>query len=443
MNIAVAGLWHLGCVIAAGLAKAGHRVVGYDPDDGVVSHLKEGKAPLFEPGLDDAIAEGVRRGVLDFTSVGVTAMEYAEVLWVAYDTPVSEDDRADTGYVEKQVMGLLVHAPDGLLVLISSQMPVGSAARLESLAAERFPDKNIRFAVSPENLRLGQALGYFLKPDRVVVGIRNETDQRQLKEVFRLIDAPIEWMSVESAEMAKHAINAFLALSVTFANELAVLCEKTGADARQVERALKTESRIGPKAYVRPGSAFAGGTLARDVVFLSELAQREQASISLIPAIQSSNETHKQWIYRTVAEITGDKPGAAIAVLGLTYKPGTDTLRRSTSVEFCRWAVERGLSVRAHDPAVKALPTDLASKVVLSSTPEEACADAAVVVIGTPWPDYKQLRGEDVAALAPGSVIIDANRFIIDAWPRNPGLNFRAVGLADHGVHKRLGHAVW
>lgn len=429
MNITVAGLWHLGCVIAAGLAKAGHRVIGFDPDDAVVNKLKAGKAPLFEPGLDDAIAEGLVRGVLNFTSVGVAALEYTEVLWVAYDTPVSDDDRADTGYVEEQVMGLLVDAPVGLLVLISSQMPVGSAARLEQRAQATWPTKNIRFAVSPENLRLGQALPYFLKPDRVVVGVRKGEDRHLLEQVFAPINGPVEWMSVESAEMAKHAINAFLALSVTFANELAVLCEKTGADAREVERALKSESRIGPKAYVRPGSAFAGGTLARDVVFLSELAEANGAPITLVPAIQSSNETHKQWIYRVAADVLCGKTGARVAVLGLTYKPGTDTLRRSTSVEFCRWAAAQGCVVCAHDPAVNQLPEDLAVKIKLCATAKETCRGASLIVIGTPWPAFKDIKGEDVAVWAPGAVVVDPNRYLIDAWPRDLGLGFRAVGL--------------
>ncbi len=428
MNITIAGMWHLGCVIAAGLAKAGHRITGYDPDPNVIAGLMTGKAPLFEPGLDEAIAEGLQRRGLTFTGDGIAAMKDTGLLWIAYDTPVSDDDRADTAYVEDQVMALLAHAPTSLLVLISSQMPVGSAARLEARAHDAFTDKTIRFAVSPENLRLGQALPYFLKPDRIVVGVRTESDRRLLEQVFAPIEGPIEWMTVESAEMAKHAINAFLALSVTFANELAVLCEKTGADARQVERALKTESRIGPKAYVRPGSAFAGGTLARDVVFLSELAERENAPITLIPAIQTSNETHKQWIYRTAEEALKSRRDATVAVLGLTYKPGTDTLRRSTAVEFCRWAARQGHAVRVHDPAVKAVPDDLASLVTLCATVEEACRDAHLIVIGTPWPAFKTITGEDLATWSPGAILVDPNRFLIDTWPRNLDLSFRTVG---------------
>lgn len=423
MNITVAGLWHLGCVVSAGLAKAGHRVAGYDPDAGVVAGLKGGKAPLFEPDLDDTIAANAAAGRLTFTNDRAAAVADAELLWIAYDTPVSEDDRADTGYVEKEIRELLAVARPGLLVQISSQMPAGTIRAMEREHGDRF-----HFACSPENLRLGQALAYFLKPDRVVVGVRRAEDRVVLERALSPLACPVEWMSVESAEMAKHAINSFLAMSVTFANELAVLCEKVGADGREVERALKTESRIGPKAYVRPGSAFAGGTLARDVVFLSELARRERASIALIPAIQAGNEEHKKWMYRNVEQVLGGKRGAAIAVLGLTYKPGTDTLRRSTSVEFCRWAAGQGHQVRAHDPKAKVLPDDLAGKINLCPTALDACRNADVMVIGTPWPEYKEIDAADVARIAPGVAVMDPNRFLVDQWPKGLGMTYFMVG---------------
>lgn len=429
MNITVAGMWHLGCVIAAGMARVGHQVTGYDGDGKAVAELCKGKAPLFEPGLDEAIREGIDAGRLVAVSDPTSAMVGAELLWIAYDTPVADDDWADTAFVEEQIRGLLMHRDEPLLVLVSSQMPAGSIARLEKEHGSR----GFRFACSPENLRLGQALDCFLKPDRVVVGVRSPADRVELESVFHSIAAPIEWMGVESAEMAKHAINAFLALSVAFANELAVLCESIGADGREVERALKTESRIGPRAYVRPGSAFAGGTLARDVMFLSALAGDKNISLSLIPAIRTSNEHHKAWLYRVVEEVLGDRVDVLVAVLGLTYKPGTDTLRRSASVEFCRWAVERGCIVRVHDPVVRVLPEDLARGVTLAGSLEEACRGSAVIVVGTAWPEYRELKGKDIAGWAPGAVIVDPNRFLINAWPPKLGLSYRAVGLATEG----------
>ena len=168
-------------------------------------------------------------------------------------------------------------------------------------------------------------------------------------------------MSVESAEMAKHALNAFLAASVTFINEIGAICEQVGADATEVERALKSEARIGPKAYLSPGPAFAGGTLARDIVFLSELGEAHGVPTRLLSSVKSSNDAHRQWPQRRLTQLLPDLGGSTVAIWGLTYKPGTDTLRRSASIELCQWLHGHGVVVRAHDPAVRRLPDELAA----------------------------------------------------------------------------------
>jgi UDPglucose 6-dehydrogenase len=264
MKIAVLGLWHLGSVTAACLASLGHDVLGVDDDAAVVAALNAGKPPVFEPGLAERIAQGVQLGKLRFADQASAIPPDTELVWVTYDTPVNEDDHADVEFVLSRVTAALAHLPPGVTVLVSSQLPAGSIRRLEQAAAYlggRAPG----FACSPENLRLGKALDVFLKPDRIVVGVRGEPHRSRIAAMLQPLGAHIEWMSVESAEMTKHAINAFLATSVVFANELAAICEQLGADAKEVERGLKSESRIGPKAYLSPGGAFAGGTLARDV----------------------------------------------------------------------------------------------------------------------------------------------------------------------------------
>ena len=265
MRVCVQGLWHLGSVTAACLASVGHEIVGLDSDQTVISSLNEGKAPLFEPDLNPLITEGIQSGRLRFTSDMSTACKDAEILWVTFDTPVDDDDVADVNFVLNQVKSAVMLLSDGALVLVSSQLPVGSIAALENFIKEIAPNKHISFASSPENLRLGKALNVFLHPDRIIVGTRSAEDRIALEKLLSPITEKIEWMSVESAEMTKHAINAFLATSVTFANEIAAICELVGADAKEVERGLKSESRVGPKAYLSPGGPFAGGTLARDI----------------------------------------------------------------------------------------------------------------------------------------------------------------------------------
>lgn len=411
MIVCVQGLWHLGTVTAACLASAGHQVIGLDFDAATISKLREGRAPIAEPGLDELL----RKHSIEFTS-DAAAAKRAEVLWVAYDTPVDGDDRADVDFVFAQVERVLPHLRDGAVVLVSSQLPVGSVARLEALAPR------LRFAASPENLRLGKAIDVFTNPDRVIVGVRDMATRTVLAQLFAPLTDRIEWMSVESAEMTKHAINSFLALSVTFANELASVCERVGADAKEVERGLKTEARIGPKAYLAPGAAFAGGTLARDVAFLTQLGKQHDLALPLLNGVRPSNEAHKRWAERRLVDRLGSLDGVTIAVWGLTYKPGTDTLRRSAAVELCLSLAARGAVVRAYDPAVQALPDELAGTIQLASA-AESLRDASALVIATEWPDFKQIDTAPLVATMRRRLVLDANRFL-----RIPDVEYYAVG---------------
>ena len=265
MNVTVYGLWHLGCVTAACVSAAGNKVVGLDLDRKVVEDLRAGKPPLHEPGLAELIGGEAKAGRLSFTSETAEALLSADVLWVTFDTPVNERDEADVGSVRRGLEQVAPHIPRGCVVLISSQVPVGFTREL----ATDWKDRGLRYAYSPENLRLGKAIEVFRNPERVVLGVSEASAREVLGNLFAPFTQRVEWMSVESAEMTKHALNAFLATSVTFANELARLCEAVGADAKEVERGLKSEGRIGPKAYLSPGAAFAGGTLARDLRFLT------------------------------------------------------------------------------------------------------------------------------------------------------------------------------
>ena len=271
MKVAVLGLWHLGSVTAACLAAAGHSVSAFDPAPGTVAALAAGRLPVAEPGLAELITRGIQLGALRFTSDLPAAVRDAEVVWITFDTPVDEDDVADVAFVERQVEAAFPYLAEGSVVLCSSQLPVGTIGRLEQAWLRAAGGRTVSFACSPENLRLGKAIDVFTNPDRIIVGVRDDRTRARVQALLQPITDRIEWMSVESAEMTKHAVNAFLATSVTFINELAALCERTGADAKEVERGLKTERRIGPHAYLSPGGAFAGGTLARDVTFLRSL----------------------------------------------------------------------------------------------------------------------------------------------------------------------------
>lgn len=412
MKIAIQGLWHLGSVTAGCMAALGHEVTALDHDRKTVQGLQQGRPPVYEPGLEEMIRSGLASGNLRFVSDPAIIPNDIEVLWVTYDTPVNEEDEADVDFVITQIRYIMPYMPTGVTILVSSQMPVGSIRGLEVFAIQHFPGKCLGFACSPENLRLGKALDVFLKPDRIIVGIRSERDRTRIELLLHKITERIEWMSVESAEMTKHAINAFLATSVVFANEIASLCELVGADAKEVERGLKSEQRIGPKAYLSPGGPFAGGTLARDIEFLKAASKDLQLALPLVESVKTSNDHHKEWVPRKLASLFSNLHGMTIAVWGLTYKPGTDTLRRSLSVELCHKFIHEGAYVRVHDPAVRQLPPEWTGVVQRFDNPLETITGAQVLVIGTEWPDYKKLTPEQIVGINPRLIVLDPNRFL-------------------------------
>jgi UDPglucose 6-dehydrogenase len=422
MKIVVLGLWHLGSVTAACCAKH-FPVVGLDFDAANVVKLNSGRAPLLEPGLDQLISAGLAAKKLSFTSDAKIACESADILWLTYDTPVNDADESDVEFVLGNLRRALPHLPKGALVLISAQLPVGTCAKSE----KEFPQ--FHFACSPENLRLGKAIDSFEKAERVIVGLRDDAKKSLLEKLFAPFTPQIIFMRTESAEMVKHALNSFLALSITFINEVARLCEHTGADAKEVSVGLKSEPRIGPKAYLGPGGPFAGGTLARDVVTLTKLADANGEKISVIPAIKQSNDLHRGWVFRRLQSRLGDLRGKKISILGLTYTTNTDTLRRSAAVELCKQLLAAGANVSAFDPAVKHLPDEL-SKIQLAQEISAAVIGAEAVAVCTEWPQFRQADWAKIVLQMRQPVFVDANRFLEKELKNLPGVEHLSVGRA-------------
>jgi UDPglucose 6-dehydrogenase len=436
-RVGVLGLWHLGCVTAACLAEAGFDVVGVDPEADVVSELRVGRPAVAEPGLAELIAAGQDAGKLRFDAPDAGALAAVDVLWVAFDTPVDEEDRADSDLILGQVEETLPCLPDGTLVVVSSQLPVGSVARLES-SATAGGRADLRFTCVPENLRLGKALDSFRSPERFVAGVRDARDQELLARLLTPFTDRIEWMGVESAEMTKHALNGFLATSVAFINEIAALSEAVGADASEVSRGLKSDLRIGPYSYLSPGDAFAGGTLARDISSLRALAAEKGIPAKLITGVGESNDDHREWARRALVEMLGSANGDAgesglrgkqVAVWGLAYKPGTDTLRRSSALELCRWLAAEGASVRAHDPAISRLPEGEGGHVELSATALGAAQEADALVVCTAWPEYREIGPGELIEVMRTAIVLDAGGHVGAGIGSDPAIEYARVGV--------------
>jgi len=292
MKICVFGLQHLGCVTAACLAEKGFVVTGLDPNETSVQFLNRGISPIYEENLNDLISKNL--GVnLKFTTNIKSALEDAEIIWVTFDTPVDENDIADTEYVKKQIISLYPHLQEGTTILISSQLPMGTTIKLEKEYNKWFKNQ-VEFAYSPENLRHGTAIEIFNNPRRIIVGAKDENNIL-LKILLRTICQNTIYMSVESAEMVKHTLNAFLATEIAFINEISLVCEKTGANIKDVEKGLMSDYRIGDKGFLRAGKHYTGGTLGRDVEYLRKISSELRLESNLLRSIKKSNDNHEKY----------------------------------------------------------------------------------------------------------------------------------------------------
>lgn len=430
MTVCVYGLWHLGSVTAACLASCGIKTVGLTEDAQAADELSAAKAPLFEPGLDAMLAQGLQDGHLSFTSDVVAAIASTDLLWVSFDTPVDDDDVADVRYVLDRVRGTFPHLKDGAVVLISSQVPVGSTALLERDFARIADGRKVSFAYSPENLRLGDAIRVFTQSERIVIGIREDWARQVIEPVLEPFCDTLLWLRVESAEMVKHALNAYLATCVTFTNEVATVCEGVGADMSEVEGALRLDPRIGKKAYVRAGAAFGGGTLARDVQFLKVIAKDVGAQVPLLAAVLESNDHHKGWVVRHLRCQLGALKAKKVGVLGLAYKAGTDAIRRSVAIEVILELIAEGADITVYDPKVANLPEPLHSSVTIAPSVDAVFVGSEAVVLATEWPEFREL---DFGRLVPAmkrALLIDQNAFASKQVSGIAGLHYVIAGKA-------------
>jgi UDPglucose 6-dehydrogenase len=428
MKVCVYGLWHLGTVTAACLASRGIATVGLAETAEAAAELQAGKAPLFEPGLDALIEKGLNSGGLRFTSDVAAAIASADLVWISFDTPVDDDDVADVGYVLDRVRLTFPYLQDGAVVLVSSQVPVGSTALLEHDFVALAKGRKVSFAYSPENLRLGDAIRAFTEPERIVIGIRSDDARKMIEPVFEPFCQTLLWTRVESAEMIKHALNSYLATCVTFTNEIASICESVAADMSEVEVALRLDPRVGKKAYVRAGSAFGGGTLARDVQFLKAIAREHEARVPVLTAVLESNDHHKGWVVRHLRRQLGALTGKRIGVLGLAYKAGTDAIRRSVAIEVIQELIAAGADVTVFDPKVSTLPEPLNSALSIAGGVDAVFADSEAVVLATEWPEFRDL---DFVRLIPGmkrAMLIDQNAFAAKQLANMLGLEYIVAG---------------
>lgn len=407
-RICVIGLWHQGIVGAACLADFGYSIIAADHDARKMETLKLGKAPLYEPGLDDLIQRGLLRGRLAFTDDVAGAVQGVSDIWLMFDTPVNERDESDLTEIFTTVKEIAPNMAPDTIILVTAQVPIGTCDEIAGLISSSRASLKFSVAYMPENLRLGQAIERFKKPPLPVIGSDDAAALDRLEQLLGPFGVKWERVNLRTAEMTKHALNGFLATSITFANEIGNLCDEVGADGHRLANILRLEPRIGSRAMLFPGLGFSGGTLARDLQTLRGLGDRHRVDTPLLDGVQVSNQAQNEMVVRRLKEIFGDDlKRRRVTVLGLTYKPDTSTLRRSAALEVISGLVRAGASVAASDPRADRDELKAYTTFTFFEDPYEAVEKADALVLMTPWKQYKELNFADIKSRMSRPLVFD------------------------------------
>ena len=406
MKICVLGLWHLGSVTAACLSKLNYDVVGLDFDHKRIKNLRKNIPPVLEPKIKNLIKQGQNKGNLRFIHTIDDLPKMLDYLWVAYDTPVNNNDHSDVDLVLRNIKKVIPKINIRTKIIISSQLPAGTI--------QQFKKKNklsFDFVVIPENLRLGSSVTSFFTQDRLVIGRESKKLEIKLKKLLTPICSNLIFMKIESAEMTKHSINSFLAMSISFANEIASLCEIVGADYREVEKGIKSERRIGDKAYLSAGGPFAGGTLARDIEYLKLISNKKQGfkNNKLISSIKISNQLHKKWIMNKLSTLFSSLDNKNIAIWGLSYKENSDTLRRSLAVEIGNQLISKKANLSLFDPLIDKLPKGWNNDIKIYSSPISTIRNTDIIIVCTYSMLYENITNKHFTNNKKKIVILDQN----------------------------------
>ena len=431
MNISVIGTGYVGLVVGACLAETGNNVSCADIDAGKIDGLKKNVLPIYEPGLDSLVERNQREGRLAFTTDLKAAIAPAEVLFIAVGTPPGEDGSADLKYVLEVARLVGRHMTREMVVVTKSTVPVGSAARVGAEIARdaKFP---FHLCSNPEFLKEGTAVEDFMRPDRVVLGVDSQYARKVMTDVyapFVRTGKPILLMDIPSAEMTKYAANGMLATRISFMNEIANLCDKTGANVDHVRKGIGSDSRIGPS-FLFPGPGYGGSCFPKDVMALVKMASECGVPLDVLTGVESANERQKMVLLGKVKAALGDNlRGKRMAVWGLAFKAGTDDMRYAPSLTLIESLLEEGATICAHDPAAMAHARALiGNRIDYAETNYEALAGADALVIVTDWNAYRHPDFERVKSTLRQPVIVDGRNLYDVAKMRELGVRYFSIG---------------
>lgn len=427
-NICVVGLWHQASVVSACLADMRHQVHGVGDDEKVVAALTAGEPPVYEPTLKAIMRRNLRAGRLKFTTDYKEALDGAEFAYIAIDTPVGPDDESDLSGIFNAARQVGRAMSGELILIVSAQVSVGTCERIAAIVQEENPAAVFHMAYVPEFLRLGTAVDTFRRADRFVVGANNPTVAERIAALYRPLGRPIVITNLRTAEMAKHASNAFLATSISFINEIANLCDEVGADALQVAQIMKLDRRIGRYAFLSPGLGFAGGTLGREIQALRRLGQQHRCDTPMMDAVMTVNQARAHLVGRHLQRIYDSLEGLQVGLLGLTYKPGTSTLRRSIALDIIRDLAAQGALVKAFDPLARLDEVADLPPFEPCHDPYDAARGSDALVLVTEWAGIHDLDLPRLRAAMRRPVFIDARNVFKPADMIQLGFVYSGIG---------------
>ena len=432
MRIAMVGAGYVGLVTGACFSEFGTDAVCVDRDADRIERLRQGEMPIYEPGLDDLVARNVDAGRLSFTTDLEEAVGEAEVVFIAVGTPSRRGDgHADLSFVFEAAREVAAAVRGYTVLVTKSTVPVGTGARVAEIVGQMRPDAEIDVVSNPEFLREGAAIEDFLHPDRVVIGAETDRGRDAMRELYRplfLRETPILFTDRETAELTKYAANAFLAVKITFINEIADLCERVGADVQDVARGMGLDRRIGDK-FLHPGPGYGGSCFPKDTLALTRTAADAGAPVRLVETAAAVNEDRKRAMAARVLEaLGGDAAGRTVAVLGLAFKPNTDDMREAPSLELVPALQAAGAAVRAYDPQAMETAGPLLPGVTWCADAYEAAAGADCAVLLTEWNEFRGVDLDRLRSVMAAPVLLDLRNVYKPAEMAAAGFAYRGIG---------------
>ncbi|MBV7255691.1 UDP-glucose/GDP-mannose dehydrogenase family protein [Pacificimonas sp. WHA3] len=434
MHLTMIGTGYVGLVSGACFSEFGHHVICVDKNPKIVERLQKGEIPIYEPGLKSLVARNVAAGRLIFTTDLAEGVKDADAVFIAVGTPSRRGDgHADLSYVYAAAEEVASACPDMCVIVNKSTVPVGTGLEVQKIARKAAPEKRISVASNPEFLREGSAIEDFMHPDRVVCGVADEHAERVLRGIYRplsLRDVKIQFAERETAEVIKYAANAFLAVKISYINEMADLCEKVGANVQDVAKGIGLDNRIGPK-FLHPGPGYGGSCFPKDTLALLRTSEEAGAPLRIVKATVEVNNTRKKAMaQRVVDALGGDARGRRVAVLGLAFKPNTDDMRESPSLDILPALIEAGAHVVAHDPAAMEAAAPLLPDVEMAGSAYDALKDADVAVLLTEWNEYRALDLARAKDLMAAPIFVDLRNVYPPQDMRDAGFTYTSIGRA-------------